>query len=301
MISKADISATGLEFSRLIYGAWRLADDADTSKANVQKKIEACLDVGMTTFDHADIYGDYSCEQLFGDAFREMTDAHAITQHITKCDIALLSDKFPERRVKYYDTTADYITTSVETSLTRLGLEQLDMVLIHRPDPLMDADETGAALDALVDSGKTRTVGVSNFKRFDWTLLQSRMKHKLATNQIEVSLLANEAMSNGDMAFLQEFRVNPMAWSPLGGGALFGQSPAAQRVMPRLQQIADHQGVDATAVALAWLLAHPAGIFPVIGSNNPDRIKASADALKVALSREDWFELLELARGHEVA
>ena len=301
MINKQTLSSSGLEFSRLIYGAWRLADDPDTSKTHIQAKIEACLEIGMTTFDHADIYGDYQCERLFGQAFKEMSDAHGITQHVTKCDIALISEQFPQRRVKYYDTSAAYIQRSVENSLDLTGVEVMDLVLIHRPDPMMNADETGAALDALIDSGKTRAVGVSNFAVRDWELLQSRMRHPLQTNQIEISLLANQALTNGDLAFLQQHRVNPMAWSPLGGGALFGDSPAAQRLKPALDAHAQAAGVDPAAVALAWLLAHPAGIFPVIGSNNIDRIRSSADALKVNLSRHDWFELYELARGHEVA
>lgn len=300
MINKTPIGSCDIEFSRLVYGAWRLADDADRSKANVQAKIEACLDVGMTTFDHADIYGDYECETLFGEAFREMTDAHSLTQHITKCDIALVSEKFPARTVKYYDTSAAYIEQSVNTSLTRCGVEQMDVVLIHRPDPFMDADETGAMLDALVDAGKTKAVGVSNFKAQDYHLLQSRMKHPLVTNQIEISLIHNQAMTNGDLAFLQQHRVTPMAWSPLAGGDLFGNGESAARVRPRLEQHAQEQGVDISAVALAWLLAHPAGIVPVIGTNNIDRIRASADAVKVELSRHDWFELYELANGHEV-
>lgn len=294
------VGPNGLTISQLVYGAWRLADDSDTSLKHVQAKIEACIDVGMTTFDHADIYGDYSCETLFGQAFKDMTDARAVAQHVSKCDVALLSDKFPTRKVKHYDTTAAYVTQSAETSLQRLGIEALDLLLIHRPDPLMNADETGAALDALVDSGKVKNVGVSNFKPWDFSLLQSRMKHPLVANQIEISLLANACFTNGDLAHAQEHRITPMAWSPLAGGALFGDSPAATRVMARLTEIADAQSVDTTAVALAWLLAHPAGIVPVIGTNNLARISASARALDVSLSREDWFELYELANGHEV-
>ncbi len=300
MITKSALGTSAQEFSRIIYGAWRLGDDKDTSKAAIQAKIEACLDVGMTTFDHADIYGDYECERLFGHAFKEMSEAQSITQHITKCDIALISEKHPGRRVKYYDTSGAYIQQSVENSLALTGVEIMDMVLIHRPDPFMDADETGAALDALIDSGKTRAVGVSNFKPHDWNLLQSRMTHSLQTNQIEISLLANEALTNGDLAFMQQHSISPMAWSPLAGGALFGDTPAAKRLLPKLNEHAAAFSVDASAVALAWLMAHPAGIFPVVGTNNLDRIRASADAMKVTLSRHDWFELYELACGHEV-
>ena len=300
MITKTAVGASDIQFSELVYGAWRLADDTDRSKAHIQKKIEACLDVGMTTFDHADIYGDYECETLFGQAFREMSEAHGITQHVSKCDVALISDKFPDRRVKHYDTSAGYIQQSVDNSLQRLGIECLDVLLIHRPDPFMDADETGAMLDSLVTDGKTRAVGVSNFKAHDYHLLQSRMNSRLITNQIEISLLANQAMTDGDLAYLQTERMTPMAWSPLAGGALFSDNPVAVRLRPALQRHADAQGVDITAIALAWLMAHPAGIVPVIGSNNLDRIRAAADAARVQMSRHDWYELYELANGHEV-
>jgi len=287
--------------SRLIYGAWRLADDSDTSDRHIQAKIEACLVQGIHTFDHADIYGDYRCESLFGRAFAAMHDARALCRHITKCDIALKSAQFPARRVKHYDTTAGYITTSVENSLSRLGLQQLDLVLIHRPDPLMNAAETGAALDALIDSGKTKAVGVSNFRPWDWALLQSRMRHPLVTNQIEISLIHHMPMTNGDLASLQTLGVHPMAWSPLAGGQLFDPThPVGRRVLPRLTALAGQWQVEPSALALAWLLAHPAGIVPIVGTNALSRIERLNECFSVRMDRETWFELYELALGHEV-
>lgn len=290
--------ADGLELSRIVYGLWRLGDDADTSPRHVLSKIEACLAQGITSFDEADIYGDYESESLFGAALRAAPALKREIEVVTKCDIMLVSEKFPARRVKHYDTSAAHIAASVDTSLRRMGLERIDLLLIHRPDPFMDHHETGAALDAAVASGKVRAVGVSNFKPHDWTLLQSAMTTPLVTNQIELSLVAHEGFTNGDVAFLQERGLPPMAWSPLGGGALFAKS--SKRLRDALARIGAAQGVDAAAVAVAWLLAHPARILPVMGTNDPARIRTLSRAVDVEIDRETWFELYSLALGREV-
>ena len=287
-----------LSLSRLVYGMWRLGDDEDTSPSHVQAKIEACLAQDITTMDQADIYGGYEAEEIMGRALAQAPHLKDKIEIVTKCDIIAPVGRHAGARVKYYDTSASHITNSVEASLSLMGVDKIDLLLIHRPDPLMDHHETGAALDKLVASGKVGSVGVSNFKRHDWTLLQSAMSTKLATNQIEISLLANQAFTNGDVAYLQEFGVAPMAWSPLAGGALFSQEN--QVVCDALQNMADAQSVDITAIAVAWLLAHPANIIPVLGTNNIARISSISDAMKVKLSREDWFTLYEAANGHEV-
>lgn len=287
-----------LGLSRIVYGMWRLADDADTGEKHVQAKIEACLDQGITSFDQADIYGDYESQIVLGRALKAAPALRDRMEIVTKCDIALISDKFPERRVKHYDTSRPYIEESVDRSLTEMNIERIDLLLVHRPDPLMDQHETGAVLDGLMSSGKVRAVGVSNFKLHDWTLLQSAMQAKLVTNQIEMSLLESGAFRNGDLAFMQERGIPPMAWSPLGGGALFGSRHNA--LLARLTELGQQAGVDEAAIAIAWLLRHPARILPVLGTNNLDRIKALTAAMDVAIDRETWFELYSLANGHDV-
>ena len=290
--------AENLEFSRLVYGLWRLADDTDTSPAHVQAKVEACLAQGITTMDHADIYGGYVGEAVFGAALKAAPQLRDKIEIVTKCDIVAPMGKYADKRVKYYDTSAAHITASVENSLRDMNTDRIDLLLIHRPDPMMDAEETGPALDALVASGKVRAVGVSNFKPWDFSLLQSAMTEMLAVNQIELGLTALDAFTNGDLAFLQENHILPMAWSPLGGGSLFnGSRPELQAA---LERIAGEQSVDSTAVAIAWLLRHPANILPVLGTNNLSRIAKIADAGKVVLDRQDWFELYTLAMGREV-
>ncbi|MEC8042637.1 MAG: aldo/keto reductase [Pseudomonadota bacterium] len=286
-----------LSFSQLIYGMWRIGDVEDTSPATVEAKIQTCLDQGITTFDQADIYGGYVAEAILGGALKANPALRNQMEIVTKCDIVAPIGRYADKKVKYYDTSRAHIEASVEMSLRDMAIDHIDLLLIHRPDPLMDHNETGAALDDLVSSGKVRSVGVSNFRPWDWELLQSAMKTKLVTNQIEISLAEISPFTNGDLAFHQKEATPLMAWSPLGGGSLMtGDSPLAQR----LDAIAADQGVDRAAVAVAFLLRHPAKILPVMGTNNLDRIKTISDALKVQLDRETWFLLYEAALGTEV-
>ena len=289
---------SGVTLSRMIYGMWRLGDDADRSPARVQAKIEACLAQGITSFDQADIYGDYESETLLGAALRAAPSLRDRMEIVTKCDIVLRSDKAPARRVKHYDTSAAHIRASVDASLANMGTDRVDMLLIHRPDPLMDAAETGATLDAVVASGKARTVGVSNFRPLDIDLLQGAMQTRLVSNQIEISLIAHDPLVNGDLAYAQRHKMPPMAWSPLGGGALF--AGASKPLRDLLHREAARAGTDIAAVAVAWLLRHPARILPVMGTNDLSRIESLSDATRVDLDRETWFELYEAALGTEV-
>ncbi|MEN8892526.1 aldo/keto reductase [Planktotalea arctica] len=286
-----------LNLSRLVYGMWRIGDDADTSVSHVQAKIESCLSQGITTMDQADIYGGYEAEEIMGKAMRG-TGLRDQIEIVTKCDIVAPAGRYAEARVKYYDTSRAHIIASVEHSLRLMETDRIDVLLIHRPDPFMDAAETGAALDEVVASGKVRAVGVSNFKLHDWTLLQSNMSTPLVTNQIELSLLANSGFTSGDVAYLQERKIAPMAWSPLAGGSLFSQENSA--LLDALKVIGAAQGVDETAVAVAWLLAHPAKIMPVMGTNSLARIAKISDAAKVEMDRQTWFELYTTALGNEV-
>ncbi|MGR3503217.1 aldo/keto reductase [Pseudaestuariivita sp.] len=285
-----------LSFSRLVYGMWRLSDDANTSPKHVRAKVDACLDQGITTFDQADIYGGYEAEEVFGAVMTP--ELRCKIEIVTKCDIVAPAGRYADARIKYYDTSRAHILASVDHSLRLMKTDYIDTLLIHRPDPMMDHHETGAALDEVIASGKVRSVGVSNFKRHDWTLLQSAMKAPLVTNQIEISVLHHVPFTNGDVAYLQEAGVPIMAWSPLAGGALFEAKNAGLRDL--LSKIGAEFGVDDTAVAVAWLLAHPAKIIPVLGTNTLERIAKIGDAAKVTIDRQTWFEIYTAALGHEV-
>jgi predicted oxidoreductase len=177
--------------------------------------------------------------------------------------------------------------------------DRIDLLLIHRPDPFMDHHNTGRALDALVESGKIKAVGVSNFKPHDIALLSSAMSQPLVTNQIEISLTASESLTNGDLAYLQQRNIAAMAWSPLGGGSLF--SADHQALLSRMNALASAHDTDVANIAFAWLLAHPAGIIPIVGTNSLARIRGISDALRVPMDRETWFELFSLGNRHEVA
>lgn len=287
-----------LSVSRIIYGLWRLTDDPKHSKKHLQSKIEACIDQGITTFDQADIYGGYSSESELGNTLKQAPHLRDSMEIITKCDIVAPIGIHSDKTVKHYDTSALYINQAAERSLTEMDIEQIDLLLLHRPDPLMDADETAETLDALIDSGKVKAIGVSNFRSWDIELLQSRCKNKLVTNQIEISLSQHKPISNGDLAYLQQQGIAPMAWSPLGGGNLF-KNPQSS-LHQTLDSLAKDYDVQPAAIAIAWLLRHPAQILPIMGSNNIHRIKQFSEALRVELHRETWFELLQAATGHEV-
>ena len=294
----------GRSLSRMAYGVWRLSEAQDHSVSANLARIDACLAQGITTFDHADIYGDYRCEALFGEAIKARPSLKSQIEIVTKTDIMLLSSQWPSTRVKHYDTSAAHVTASVERSLSRIGVDVIDLLLIHRPDPLMDAQALGNCLDNLIDSGKLRGVGVSNFMPWDVDLLQSCMKHKLQTNQLELSLLHTAPFINGQLAHAQQHRMPVMAWSPLGGGRLHAQAgtpgTAAARLAPKLDGLAHASGTDTTTKAMDWLMHHPAGVLPVMGSNQLDRIARFADAAQVPMDRQTWYQLYELANGHEV-
>ena len=289
--------AEGLAFSRLVYGMWRLADDGDKSVKHVDAKINAALDQGITTFDQADIYGGYTAEAVMGTALKANPSLRQHMEIVSKCDIVIDAGRHSGARVKHYNTTAEHINASVDASLSEMGIDEIDVLLVHRPDPLMDHHVTGAALDALVDAGKVRAVGASNFRPWDWNLLQSAMRHPLVTNQIELSLKHIAPFTNGDLAFHQQHGHVVMAWSPLGGGDLM---TASNELTHRLDSIATRCGVDRAAVATAFLLAHPAKITPVLGTNNLDRISHISAAETVELDRQDWFYVYEAALGGEV-
>ena len=287
-----------INLSRIVYGMWRLGDDANTSPEHVRAKIDASLDQGITSFDQADIYGGYEAEEILGNALSG-TALRNKMEIVTKCDIIAPVGRYSDATVKYYDTSRAHIMSSVDHSLRLMCIDHIDLLLIHRPDPLMDHHETGAALDEVIASGKVRSVGVSNFRPYDWKLLQSAMKNKLVTNQIELSVLAHEAFVNGDVAFHQRIETPLMAWSPLAGGALFsGDHP---EVMNTLSRVATENNVDETAVAIAWLLAHPSRILPVLGTNSLERIKGMSAALDVKMDRQTWYEIYTAALGREVA
>jgi predicted oxidoreductase len=292
----------GPECSRVVYGWWRLAD-WQLSSAEIQQQLESCIELGVTTHDHADIYGDYTCEAMFGEALGRVPRLREKIELISKCGIRLISANRPGHKVKSYDTCYQHIVSSAEQSLQNLQTDYLDILLIHRPDPLMNADEIARAFAALLESGKVRHFGVSNFTPWQFDLLQTRLDFPLVTNQVEASVLHLEPFLDGTLDQCQQDQIAPMAWSSLAGGRLFSDvDEAAVRVRKCIQVIADRINVSLDQVALAWLLVHPANILPVVGSRSVDRLKSAVDATAVvaALTREDWYAIWQASSGREI-
>ena len=301
-VSRQRLHAEGPELSRLVWGAWRsIAHPATDTPTKLARFIEGCVELGITSFDHADIYGGYAAEAHFGAALEEWRGERDGIQLVTKCDIALVDPARPRHRVHHYDTSAAHIRLSVETSLRLLRTDRVDLLLLHRPDPLMDADETAAVLEELVRSGKARSVGVSNHTPAQVELLQARLAIPLVTNQIELSVLNLAPLHDGTLDQAQRLRMAPMAWSPLGGGNLFTRrTPQAARVAAALERLAPRYGTDPGGLALAWLLRLPSRPVPVLGTSRLDRLQAQVAAAAIELDRQDWFALYEASLGHEV-
>ncbi|MEO1053193.1 MAG: aldo/keto reductase [Bacteroidota bacterium] len=299
MVSKVPVAPEGLELSRIILGMWRLADQ-DLSTDQVIELIEYSQSLGVTSFDHADLYGDYTCEGIFGKALKEKPALRDDMQIISKCGIKLISKNRLEHEVKYYDTSKAHITWSVENSLKELNTDRLDLLLIHRPDPLTDPDEVAEAFVSLQTSGKVLHFGVSNFTPSQFDLLQSRLPMPLVTNQIELSLIHSDPFFDSSVDHMYQHHVAPMAWSPLAGGRLFGTDTQAIALREKIETLAGKYNCSIDQILIAWLLRHPSGVLPVIGTGKLERIKSAAGALSIELNRQDWFRMLEWARGEEV-
>ncbi len=281
--------------SSFISGLWRITQ-WDMNPEQVAGHISACVDLGIDTFDVADIYGDYQCESMVGAALKSNPALKSRIKLISKCGIALVSWARPEHRVKHYNTSHNHIIASVENSLNCLGIERLHQLLIHRPDPLMDADEISEAFVKLKRAGKVAEFGVSNFLPHQFNLLQSRLDEPLRTNQIEISLLHLGSLFDGTLNQCQRMNVTPQAWSPLAGGRLANQSEETP-LGRALTRIGQEYGATREQIAIAWLLRHPARISSVLGSGKIQRISELVDAKKFVLDRQSWFDLLEAAQG----
>ncbi|EPQ9982580.1 aldo/keto reductase [Vibrio vulnificus] len=301
MVAKVVTAPQGPEFSELVQGYWRLAEWNMTPQQRLTF-LKQHIEMGITTVDHADIYGQYECERLFGEALALDKSLRSDIQIVTKCDINLCGAKHPDRKVNHYDTSAAHIYQSVNNSLERLGVDELDVLLIHRPDALMDADEVAEAFSELHKVGKVKHFGVSNFSPRQFELLQSRLSKPLVTNQVEINPLQFDVVHDGTLDQLQMLRVRPMAWSCLGGGALFfGQGEQESRVRQELEAIREEVGAQSIdEVVYAWVRKLPSLPIPIIGSGKIERVQSAVNALKIELSREQWYRVWVASKGHGV-
>jgi predicted oxidoreductase len=284
--------------SPIVAGVWRMASWGMTPAERV-RWIESCLDAGITTFDHADIYGDYTVEGLFGEALALHPSLRSRMQIVTKCGIKLVSPARPMHTVKSYDTSHAHVVTSVEQSLRELRTDVLDVLLIHRPDPLLEPAALAETFQSLRQRGLVRAFGVSNFSPSQFALLQQYVP--LVTNQVELHPLAPAVLHDGTLDQALALGLRPMIWSPLAGGRLLtGTDAAALRARAVLQSIADVHGVRVATIAYAWVLMHPSRPLPITGSRRVDALQDAVTARNIALSRDDWFRILEAGTGVEV-
>ncbi|HDM8128223.1 TPA: aldo/keto reductase family oxidoreductase [Vibrio harveyi] len=301
MVAKVVTAPNGPEFSELVQGYWRAVDWGMTAQERFSF-LKQHIELGITTVDHADIYGNYECEALFGEALALDKSVREQIQIVTKCDINLCGDKTPERKINHYDTSAAHIYQSVNNSLERLNVDEIDVLLIHRPDVLMDADEVAEAFSELHKVGKVKHFGVSNFTPRQFELLQSRLSKPLVTNQVEINPLNFEVAHDGTLDQMQTLRVRPMAWSCLGGGSIFtGDTEQAVRVRNELEMIREEVGANSIdEVIYAWVRRLPSKPMPIIGSGKIERVHSAVNALNIELTREQWYRVWVASKGHGV-
>jgi predicted oxidoreductase len=293
-VSRVKMHPKGPEFSGVIWGSMRSEEQFDT-EAKLADHLRFLLDRGITTIDTANTYGiphPYSTEEFLGKAIKEVgRDKFEI---VTKGGIMRVGPNSPENRIRHYDFTAKNIRYWMDRSLQKLGVDHVDLYLLHRPDYLMDPDETGGVLDALVAEGKTRHVGVSNFSVSRFDLLQSRMKSPLVTNQIEFSPIYLNPISNGVFDHAIAHRYRPMIWSPVGGGKLLtSDEPRIAKIRARLTDIARKTGLAGPAeAAMAFVARHPAGGVPIVGSGKRERVEDAIAATNSVMDRQDWYAIV---------
>lgn len=278
------------------WGKW----GAGFSTAEYRQMIEACLENSITAFDHADIYGDYTTEAEFGAALKEAPSLRAHLRIISKCGIQMLSDNRPSQQVKSYNTSAQHIISSVEQSLEHFGTDHLDLLLIHRPDPLLHPAEVANAIELLKQQGKILQFGVSNFHPHQ---VETLMKYtRIEYNQLEISILHLPPFTNGMLDHCMQYQIVPMAWAPLGGGILNDDShPRFRSIISTATLLAEKYETGVNEILLAWLHRHPSGILPVIGTTKIERLIQAKNAAGIILEREDWFKLLAASSGEDVA
>ncbi|PJZ25398.1 oxidoreductase [Leptospira hartskeerlii] len=296
------LSKEGPSFSRLVYGCWRLhTDPKGVSSDRILEKVEVCLESGIDTFDHADLYGEYGNEKRFGAVLKSRPDLKEKIKIITKAGIQLPGPNRTGISVKHYDTSGEYLTRSAENSLKKLNIDKIDLFLIHRPDPLMNVDEVAKVFRSLKESGKVNHFGVSNFTPSQFSLLQSRLDFPLVTNQVEFHPFHIDPLVNGVFDQTQELRIRPMIWSPTAGGRVFRPKTEQESILHKtLEDIAKKKDTTPDAILFSWYLFHPAKLIPVLGTNEPNRIRSAAKSFQVELEREEWFQILEAGTGKRV-
>ena len=293
-MEKIYLSDSGPKVSPAVYGFWRWHDINASSLYTMEKIINLCLELGINTFDHADVYGGYQCEELFGSILKQRSFKREDVVLFTKCGIRIPHPSRPDVRIKYNDTSSAHIIKSVDNSLQKLGTDYIDIFLLHYFDPLSDLEETALTLERLRTSGKIRNIGVANFSVFQHQLLASYLKVPIVTNHIELNLLNTTALDNGQIDYIKQRYMRPLAAAPLAGGRIEnGTDETAVRIHYKLEEIAKKYNANIESVAVAWLVK--LGALPLIGTLNEQRIRNIVNAFNFDLEKQDWYDLYNTA------
>ena len=295
-MEKIYLSDSGPKVSPAIYGFWRWGQEADNSQARMEQIINLCLELGINTFDHADEYGGWQSEEVFGKIMAQKSFKRQDIVLFTKCGLNTPHPSNPEIRVKHYNTSKEHILKSVENSLRKLQTDYIDIFLLDHLDPVSNLEETAKILDQLKSSGKVKNIGVSNFTVFQHQLLASYLRTPIVTNHIELNLLNTAALDNGQLDYIKQRYMRPLVSAPLAGGRIeTGTDKLAIRVHQKLEEIGAKYGANVESTAVAWLLK--LGALPIIGTTNEQRIRNIVNAFSFELDRQDWYELYAASKG----
>lgn len=297
-MQRVELANGDLSFSRCIQGYWRLTD-WNMSAQDIVRFVEQGLELGITTTDHADVYGAFTEEALFGKALKLAPHLRDKLEIVSKGGIQFPCEQKPDVYLAHYNTSKDYLIQAAERSLQQLGIDTLDVWLIHRPDPLMDVDDVAEAFQRLKQAGKVRYFGVSNFSASQFSLLQSRLAFPLITNQLEISAVNTDSVFDGNLDYLTQNNIKPMAWSCLGGGKVFND-PQYAALRHKALEIGEQLNAELDQILMAFVLRLPCEAMPIIGSGNIERVKQQAGAVDIHLDHQQWFSLLEAARGYPI-
>jgi predicted oxidoreductase len=294
-MEKIYLSDSGPKVSPAIYGFYRWNDLSGTSQ-KMEKIVNLCLELGINTFDHADVYGDYQCEELFGKVISKKSFKREDIVLFTKCGLMVPHKGLKDVRVKHYNLSKDHILKSVDNSLIKLRTDYIDIFLLDHMDPLANLEETAVTLKKLVDIGKVKNIGVVNFSVFQHQLLASFLRIPIVTNHIELNLLNTSAIENGQLDYIKQRYMRPLASSPLAGGKIAkGKDALSERVRKQLKKTAKKYDADIESIAVAWLVK--LGALPLVGTTSEPRIRNIVNAFAISLDNQDWYELYSVARG----
>ncbi|WP_041537464.1 aldo/keto reductase [Pseudopedobacter saltans] len=294
-MEKIYLSDAGPKVSPAIYGFYRWNEVGSETSAEMEKIVNLCLDLGINTFDHADIYGDYGVEELFGDLIAKKSFKREDIVLFTKCGLRTPSTKHPEVRLDHLDTSAKHIIDSVENSLKKLKTDYIDIFLLNHLDPIANLEETASALLKLKTSGKVKNIGITNFSVFEHQLLASYLNIPIVTNHIELNLLNTTALDSGQIDYIKQRYMRPLASAPLAEGRIAnGTDALATKVRAKLEKIAPKYNVDIESLAVAWLVK--LGALPLIGTKNEQRIRNIVASFSIDLDRQDWYELYQAGK-----